>query len=144
MRKTLVFAVASAAAVGSLFAFSAPAQAASGSCPKESSTGIGFCLYYNSGQAGAYYRWSGNTGGVSNLAGLVYPNNGAGAGQAVKNNSASASYTMGGGCVCSGEYVRVFYNSGYLGNYDTVTSNTDKALVKTYNQNASWSAYSNL
>jgi hypothetical protein len=51
---------------------------------------------------------------------------------------------MGGGCVCSGEYVRVYYNSGYLGNYDTITSNTNKQLVNTYNENASWRSYTNL
>ncbi|MFJ8591014.1 hypothetical protein [Streptomyces sp. NPDC093598] len=131
------------AAMASIFTFLTPAQAATGKCPTDSSTGIGFCLYYNSNQAGSYYRWNGNTGRVSDLAGYVYPNNGsgAGAGQAVKNNSASASYSMAGGCVCTSDFVRVYFNSGFLGNYDQITSNTNKQLVNTYNQNASWQSF---
>ncbi|MFF2132982.1 hypothetical protein ACFVW1_48175 [Streptomyces olivochromogenes] len=126
----------------SLFTFMTPAQAAAGKCGS-SSTGWSFCLYYNSGELGSYYRWT-NSGEVSNLAGLTYPNNGNGngAGQAVKNNSASASYYNASGCdACSNDYVRVFFSSGFLGNYDTIYTNQNKNLVNTYNNNASWRAY---
>ncbi|CQR59569.1 Hypothetical Protein SSCG [Streptomyces leeuwenhoekii] len=140
MRK--IFAVVGMAitVVASTFAFSAPASAATGKCPMDAN-GIGFCLYYNSNQQGAYYRWGSGTGEVDDLAGYVFPNNGAGAGQPVKNNAASASYSMGGGCVCSNDFVRVFFYSGQQGDYDVVTSNTNVQLVKTYNENASWRSY---
>ncbi len=142
MRKIAYLCGILLAAMASVFSFTAPAQAATGACPRDGN-GIGFCLYYNSSQQGSYYRWGSSTGQVSDLAGYVYPNNGNGngAGQAVKNNAASASYSISGGCVCSNDFVRVFYNSGFLGNYDTIVSNTNKQLVSTYNENASWRAY---
>ncbi|MCA1224142.1 hypothetical protein [Streptomyces sp. 8L] len=140
MRKILTLVGGLILATGSIFAFTAPAQAY-GKCP-QGSDGWAFCLYYNSNQQGAYYRWT-SGGGVSDLAGLVFPNdgNGSGAGQAVKNNAASASYGSASCSGCTNDYVRVFYNSGYLGNYDTVYVGTNKQLVKTYNENASWRSY---
>jgi hypothetical protein len=138
MRKIAALCGTLIAAMASVFAFTAPAQAY-GKCP-QGSDGWAFCLYYNSGQQGAYYRWTTNTA-VSDLAGYKYPNNGAGSGQAVKNNSASASYGFANCGGCTDTYIRVYFNSGYLGNYDTIYSGTDKNLVNTYNNNASWRGY---
>ncbi|MFF0017630.1 hypothetical protein [Streptomyces sp. NPDC005374] len=103
-----------------------------------------FRLYYNSGTAGAYrdFRYAvGNFGSVPLTASGNYslkfcPGTGAGAGQDVKNNAASArnSHTSYGACV--------YYSSWFDGAMDSIAPGvpTPRAqnLVKTYNENASF------
>ncbi|THA47086.1 peptidase inhibitor family I36 protein [Streptomyces sp. A1136] len=111
-----------AAAVGMTLGAVVPAQA--DACP----SGL-FCLYYNSNIQGANanYNWS-----DSDLAGDTFmPLSGAGAGEPVKNNAASAkNYQVNA-------YVRVYYNSGYSGPYDQFSPGQSKNLVNTRNENAS-------
>lgn len=144
MKKLLVAAGLTASIVASGIAFTAPAEAAA-NCPVDATYAVDFCLYYNSNMLSAYYRWTGSTSSVSNLAGYTFPNNGngAGAGQAVKNNAAAASYRIGAGDPgpAASDYARIYFNSGYLGIYDDVISNTNKLLVNTYNEDASWREY---
>jgi hypothetical protein len=143
VKKILMSAGLAGAVAGSLLTFTAPAEAATyGKCPLQASYSEDFCLYYNSNMLSAYYRWNGSAG-VSDLKGYTFPNNGngAGAGQAVKNNAAAASLTSESGVVSSNLYVRIFFNSGYLGTYDTVLSNSNKQLVNAYNEDASWKLY---
>lgn len=74
----------------------------------------------------------------ANLAGYVFLTSGAGQGQAVKNNSASAKLRSGwGGGAC------VYYNANFQGASDYVPANAGPVnLQKTYNENASFQ-YSN-
>ncbi|MFG1807564.1 hypothetical protein [Streptomyces sp. NPDC049040] len=142
MKKLLLSAGLAGAVTASLLTFTAPAEAATGKCPLQATYAVSFCLYYNSNMSSAYYRWFG-VQEVKDLKGYTFPNNGngAGAGQPVKNNSAAASLSAEGGVVSQNITVRVFFNSGFLGTYDTVVSNTNKQLVNAYNEDASWKLY---
>jgi peptidase inhibitor family I36 len=91
------------------------------------------CLYYNSGCKGSMADFGGN---VPDFQGYVFLSTGAGKGQPVKNNAASAnnhdaSWTA-----------RIWFNSGYHGSYDNIGPNAGcRQLVNTYNENASLSWY---
>lgn len=139
MRRSLIALGATIAIAGGGLLFSSPAEAAA-KCPL-GSNGNNFCLYYNSGETGAYYNWDmGVTSQVSNLAGYTFPANGTGGGENVKNDAASASFadpSLSG----TEMYVRVYFNSGYLGSYDQINSNADDELVNTYNEDASWQTF---
>lgn len=88
-----------------------------------------FCLYYNSNYAGSV---SDHDEQVSDFAPYVFKGAGAGQGQGVKNNAASA-------CNNTGRYTaRVYYNSGFKGVYDDIPPRTCRNLSKTYNDNASF------
>ncbi|MFH9983782.1 hypothetical protein ACH4ND_32110 [Streptomyces sp. NPDC017179] len=98
------------------------------------------CLYYNSGQSGAKFTRSFNASSaqttltIPNLAGYYFDSSGAGAGQEVKNNAASAEIY---GSHCS---MWVYYNSNYGGNIDYFGDTSYGQLWYTYNQNASLKA----
>lgn len=106
-------------------AFAAPAAPASAT--DYCSENYGFQLYYNSNEAGSWSCFV----VAQNFAGEVFTEPGAGQGQAVKNNAASA-------CNSNGRTARVYYNSNYAGIYDDVKPYTCRNLANTYNENASW------
>ncbi|MER5362877.1 peptidase inhibitor family I36 protein [Streptomyces sp. NPDC002785] len=115
---SLVVAAVAAASLTPLVASSAEAA----SCPSSK-----FCFYYNSNQAGSYYALGASD---PDLAGSTFTSSGAGQGQAVKNNAASAWNNRLCGAV-------VFYNSNYGGPHDSFLNGQRFNLVNTYNQNAS-------
>ncbi|MER8018014.1 peptidase inhibitor family I36 protein [Streptomyces griseoluteus] len=119
MRKRI--AVASAVLAVSAACFTTPASAST--C----SENYGFELYYNSNEGGSSACFF----VAQNFAGEVFTEAGAGKGQAVKNNAASADNW-------GGRTARVFYNSNYAGVYDDVKAHGWRNLSNTYNQNASW------
>ncbi len=87
------------------------------------------CLYYNSDHAGSLADFE---LGVKDFATVRFVSAGAGKGQQVKNNAASA---------CNKDdnlTARVHYNSNWEGAYDSIPPGTCRNLVKTYNQNASF------
>ncbi|MFC4335422.1 peptidase inhibitor family I36 protein [Salininema proteolyticum] len=111
-KRPRVLAVIVAALVGTMVGLSAitPAQAATarnGICE----TGE-FCLYYNSDQQGSVSDFKGSipTYGTGSTC-YEYKGSGAGKGQCVKNNAASAKNL-------TGKYVTVFYKSNYAGTID--------------------------
>ncbi|WAZ22517.1 hypothetical protein STRCI_003776 [Streptomyces cinnabarinus] len=114
----------------------APASAAvTGTCYTERPC---IQLFYNSAYEGSFITIGG--GSISNLAGYTYPYAGAGQGQAVKNNSASAKFRADDSFYPSS--MTVFYNSGYGGPCDRfmateLTWKNGPKLVRTYNENAS-------
>ena len=141
--------LAASVAAGLLMFGGAPAHAdgfddenIQGAC--QGNSAFKYRLYYNSGNAGAYrdFRFAvGNFGSVPLTAGGNYslkfcPGTGAGAGQAVKNNAASAhnSHTSYGACV--------YFYSWYDGAMDSIAPGVptprSQNLVKTYNENASF------
>jgi len=94
-------------------------------------------LYYNSSQTGSHTAFS---EADHNLADNTYLSSGAGKGQVVKNNSASANFwgkSTGG----RQEFAVIYYNSSYSGSCDAISVNwyADK-LHNTYNEDASWQA----
>lgn len=94
------------------------------------------CLYYNSGQAGSVWDWRFSMGSVANFdppgsGAQLFIGPGAGQGQLVKNNAASAWNRFWG------ESVYVYYNSNFAGPADFVGSRTKVQLNRTYNENAS-------
>jgi hypothetical protein len=151
MRPLVKTLSASAAAVaGLLMVTASPAQASSNddanvllAC-QSYDTGFKFKLYYNSNTAGAYRDFGyavGNFDSVplvaSDPVALKFcSGTGAGAGQRVKNNAASAHnrHTSYGACV--------YYNSWFNGAKDTLQPATpvpvSRNLVNTYNENASF------
>ncbi|MFC4335890.1 peptidase inhibitor family I36 protein [Salininema proteolyticum] len=72
-----------------------------------------FCLYYNSGNQGSVSDFAGSVTnyGASQPTCYEYKGSGAGKGQCVKNNAASAWNR-------TGKYVTIFYKSGYKGAID--------------------------
>lgn len=126
MRKKFLFAPLAAAAIATT-AFSGVASAdapRNGVCEN-----LEFCLYYNSNYAGSVSDFGER---VSDFAPYVFKGPGAGQGQTVKNNAASA-------CNQTGRYTaRVYYNSGYKGVYDDIPPRSCRNLSKTYNENASF------
>lgn len=92
-------------------------------------TGAGGCLFWGSDATGAV--WATPSLSVADLAGRYFPNNGTGAGQAVKNNAASAEDI-------SSEYTfYAFYNENFSGNYDYVLPHHCGNLYYTWNDEAS-------
>jgi murein DD-endopeptidase MepM/ murein hydrolase activator NlpD len=98
----------------------APAQAATarnGVCE----TGE-FCLYYNSDTSGSLSDFAGSVSDYTPSTGCYkFISAGAGQGQCVKNNAASAKNL-------TGRYVTVFYNSGYSGPIDNFSPGADANL----------------
>ncbi|AWW40566.1 MULTISPECIES: hypothetical protein [Streptomyces] len=94
----------------------------------------GMNLYYNSNQAGSSRCYEAPT---SNFAGDVFTTSGAGQGQLVKNNAASArnyrTYAND-----TWPTARIFFNSNWGGVYDEVQANSSRNLSNTYNENASY------
>lgn len=112
-------------AVASVLGFAAPSQAVGQDGVINANE---FVFYYNSYWAGSFSDFAGNK---SNLAGYEFLSNGAGKGQAVKNNSASADNYRN-------QAARVYFNSGYGGVNDLVPALTGVQLTNTYNENASF------
>jgi len=154
IRTGMVSAVAAGAAIVGL---ASPASAATVYVSDEcTASGNARCmtLFYNS-QAGSIwasscfisnkdiYNFSGNYGEgttyvyvfdgrdlITNY--LGYCENGSGSGSPVKNNAAAGSNTL------SGNTVRIYYNSGYAGPYQSFAPGSIKNLNSTLkNQNAS-------
>ena len=119
--------VAALTMCGSLVAGLAPSAAAAEHDSVCNSFEI--CFYYNSNLGGAKhdYRYR-----ISNFAGYNFLSPGAGAGQPVKNNAASARNYDG--------YftARVYFNSGWSGPADDVNILSWRNLGDTYNDNASY------
>lgn len=87
-----------------------------------------FCFFYNSGLTGSHNALNGNN--IPNLTGYTFTSSGAGSGQPVKNNAASAQNNN----QCK---ATVFFNSNYAGVQDSFSYRNGGQLVNTYNQNAS-------
>lgn len=92
----------------------------------------------NTGEMGFYYN-SGCTNSMSDfgakkasLAGYVFLSNGAGKGQAVKNNAACAANAR------LTQNARVYYNSDYKGLNDLIPAGQYGNLTNTKNENASF------
>ncbi|WP_406124242.1 peptidase inhibitor family I36 protein [Streptomyces sp. NBC_00989] len=116
-----------ALAAGTAFTTATPASA-------DTNCSIGnFCLFYNSGMAGTHLHFNNS---VADLAGYTFDCCGAGAGQSVKNNAASARNDF------TNYNVRVYYNSNYSGPSDLFAPGTAKNLVNTYNEDASLRTFS--
>ncbi|MEV7279965.1 peptidase M23 [Streptomyces sp. NPDC093111] len=97
-----------------------------------------FCLWYNSNQSGSVAGWDLSTGfpGFSDLGNAgAFLTAGAGQGIAVKNHAASATYQYPNNCTGN---VQVFFNSNWMGAYDTVPACGNINLVKTKNNDASF------
>lgn len=85
------------------------------------------CLYWDSNLGGSLYDtyWS-----VADFGDARFISPGAGQGQLVKNNTASATNRHTGDA-------RVFYNESYTGASDVVPAFSSRNLVNTWNDNAS-------
>jgi len=131
MRRSMVLAPFAAAVV--LATAFTGTSAADGVTAAEERNGecenLEFCLFYNSDLKGSV---SDHDDWVSDFAPYVFKGKGAGQGQVVKNNAASACNMM------SRYTARVYYNSDYKGAYDDVEPRTCRNLDKTYNENASF------
>ncbi|WP_405658659.1 peptidase inhibitor family I36 protein [Streptomyces sp. RK9] len=126
MKNRLAICGTTAALAFSGLALSAPSAIAAPGSDCQSSAA---CLYYNSGLHGAIW-WT--TSSEPNLDGYVFirDHESAGKGKKVKNNAASiVNHTR--------KTVRVYFNSGYRGAYDSVTAGHWRDLVNTKNNNAS-------
>lgn len=87
------------------------------------------CLYFNSNHQGSFSDF---VLGVKDFSTVRFVADGAGKGQLVKNNAASA---------CNKDdnlTARVFFNSNWAGSHDDIPPNTCRNLVNTYNENASF------
>ncbi len=123
MRIRTLAAVAAAAGVAFVgTALPANAEEKNGKCGDREA-----CLYYNGNRDGSltdYYFPD------KDLAGDKFLSSGAGKGQNVKNNAASAwnrdSTTL-----------RIYYNENYTGPYDSIPAEGWENLVNTWNDNAS-------
>lgn len=111
------------------------ASAATPACDPPTSTNLGeFCLYYNSYLGGSLRDFD---TAVSDFAGYTFRTPGAGYGQAVKNNAASAWNRD------PFATVRVYYNRNYMGPADDVRPKAWRNLADTKNDNASFRWLSN-
>ncbi|MCQ1577016.1 hypothetical protein [Streptomyces parvus] len=134
---TITAALATAFA-GSVFLAPTASAATGGNCNLSATSGECLILFYNSNLKGS--RITFDTPAISNFAGYKYLGTGAGKGQDVKNNAASAIY----GSTSSGDdYGVIFYNSGFGGPCDQIYSGAAAPLQlkNTYNNNASYAAY---
>ncbi|GAB3996811.1 hypothetical protein GCM10029992_17970 [Glycomyces albus] len=108
----------------------AGASAAHAATPRNGVCEAGeFCLYYNSDNRGSVSDFAGSISnyGASQPSCYEYKGPGAGQGQCVKNNAASAWNR-------TGKYVTVFYNSGYSGPIDNFSPGA-KANLRAYLKN---------
>lgn len=92
-------------------------------------------FFYNSNLAGSFVDFETSK---SDLAGYKFVSSGAGQGQYVKNNAASAwNYDVRADeTIIRASYV--YYNSGYSGPSDYFKPGDGHNLENTYNDNASW------
>jgi len=129
-RKLARTAVAGALAAVAV-AVAAPAASAAardGNCDNNE-----FCLYHFSYFAGSISDFTGNISNYGDSQPTCYEfrkPSAAGYLKCVKNNAASA-------CNTTDRDIRVYFNSGYRGKYDTVPANTCRNLDNTYYENAS-------
>ena len=118
--KRLMFAtltVVATLAASTLVASPAQAAAYNGVCEAGE-----FCLYYNSGNQGSLRDFGGSISTYGEGSGChKFISAGAGQGQCVKNNAASAWNR-------EGAYVTVFYKSGYAGAIDNFSAGTKADL----------------
>ncbi|WP_432190544.1 peptidase inhibitor family I36 protein [Streptomyces sp. Tue6028] len=90
-------------------------------------------LYYNSNQAGSHTAFQ---GGDADFVDNKFLSSGAGQGQGVKNNAASAWFWS---VSSSARYGAIYYNSNQQGPCDAIAANWfANQLHYTYNENASW------
>jgi hypothetical protein len=92
-----------------------------------------FCLYHFSELGGSLSDFTGNVSNYGDSQPTCYEfkkPSAAGYLKCVKNNAASACNTFD-------RDIRVYFNSGYGGKYDTVPANTCRNLTNTYYENAS-------
>ncbi|SDP33715.1 hypothetical protein SAMN04489867_2112 [Pedococcus dokdonensis] len=128
--KFLAAASLAAAVLTSMLAVAAPAQAASrdGVCNDGE-----FCYYYNSDEAGSISDFTGSIDDYGTTQPSCYDFKGAGNGKGlcVKNNAASVWNR-------SSKTVRVYFNSGYAGTYQSIAAGAKANLNATLkNNNAS-------
>ncbi|MFJ4773228.1 peptidase M23 [Streptomyces uncialis] len=133
-RSRRAMTVAAGLAVSLGFGMVAATPAAAATC---SPNDVCLWLYYNSESNGARLLVKSN---ISNLAGYTFSGPGAGAGTAVKNNAASATFRADNNFYASSG--SIFFNSGYSGPCDQLMSMENgikfsPRLVRTYNDNAS-------
>lgn len=119
--------IACLAALGTSFIAVSPASAAvarNGVCESGE-----FCLYYSTNQGGSVSDFAGSVSdyGTSQPTCYEFKSAGAGQGACVKNNAGSVWNR-------TGRSVRVYYNSGYGGTYQTIAAggspNLNSALYK--------------
>lgn len=130
MRKTALLAPLAAAALATTaFTGIAAADVSAAAARDGHCDNLEFCLYYNSELGGSVSDFDER---IPDFANYVFKGPGAGQGQSVKNNAASA-------CNETGRYTaRVYYNSNYKGVYDDIPPFSCRNLSKVYNQNASF------
>ncbi|OXM61596.1 peptidase inhibitor family I36 protein [Amycolatopsis vastitatis] len=92
-----------------------------------------FCLYYNSNRGGAIATFFSRD---ANFADDHFAGSGAGRGQVVKNNAASAQNNQ------TGLEAWVWFNSNFGGAHDVVLRSSWRNLTATYNENASFDWHS--
>jgi hypothetical protein len=118
-------------AVATTLVVGSPANAAAAyTCP--SRTGAHYtvlCFYWGGSGTGAY--WNSGQELVNDLHPYVYPNNGTGGGQHVKNNAASARNMYG-------VPIYVYYNENRTGPMDTLNPYAKVNLYYTWNDEASY------
>ena len=119
-----------ASILGAVVGVAAPASAAArdGVCDSGE-----FCYYYNSDNAGSISDFTASVSDYATTQPSCYDFKGAGAGQGecIKNNAASVWNR-------TGETVRVYYNTGYGGEYQNIGSGYKGQLsAELYNNNAS-------
>ncbi|GAA1182583.1 peptidase inhibitor family I36 protein [Kitasatospora gansuensis] len=141
-RKALVTAsIAMSAVVGAL-ATASPASASisTGSYGVEDCDAQCVVLYFNTGYGGSHTVIHSDTPtggeGIRDLAGYTFQSGGAGQGQSLKNNAASAKARVWG----IDASVTVYFNSGYAGPCDKFHHTEYPSawqLSNTYNENAS-------
>ncbi|MEV6118121.1 peptidase inhibitor family I36 protein [Streptomyces sp. NPDC052109] len=130
IRKSAALVVAAAAIATGASVVPAAAQN-DGRCTTSVSSNLfgELCLYYNSGLSGSHADFNVPT---KDEAGYVFSSSGAGQGQPVKNNAASAT-NLDPDCTAI-----IFYNSGWSGPADYIDAHSSVSrLNKTYNNNAS-------
>ncbi|MFG3213816.1 hypothetical protein [Streptomyces tendae] len=121
------------ALAGAGIALASPASA--GTYPQTScglpSNGQCLVLYYNSGYKGSSTSYP--VSAVNNFEGHKFLTSGAGQGQYLKNNAASAKNRT-----TQGWWAAIYFNSGQVGACDAIAPNAGASrLVNTYNENAS-------
>lgn len=127
LRKTAATATVLTALAGGLVSTTSTAQAAN-ACPFPY-----FCLYYNSNLQGAVAFFFDKDPNFDNDR---FSGTGAGNGQIVKNNAASAKNNQ------TGLQAWVWFNSNYGGVHDVVGRSSWRNLTATYNENASFDWHS--
>ncbi|MEU9084701.1 peptidase inhibitor family I36 protein [Streptomyces sp. NPDC048357] len=136
LKRVAATAAALSAFAGVGLALAAPASASSmlgSNCSDLRSYGQCLQLFYNSGFGGSYSYYEGTTSVPVMASSDKFLTGGAGQGQEIKNNAASAKNHTS-----QGFWVSIYYNSWYDGPCDAIAPNKSASkLVNTYNENAS-------